>query len=357
MSKRLRASGSEKSPSPEEQRAKINDVKKMIGALADKFPALCSDASILRYLRARNWSVKKAAKMLKETLKWRLEFKPEKLQWEDIAHEAETGKIYKANYFDKKGRTVIVVRPGFQNTSAVAGQIKHLVYCVENAILTMNPDQEQMTWLVDFQWWTMACISVKAARDTLKILQDHYPERLGVAILYNPPKVFESFWTMMKPFIEPKTYKKVNFVYSNKPQSRKIMEEIFDMDKLESTFGGRNSIVFDYEAYGLRMKQEDKKFSDLNSSESALPMLSITLESQHSDSLIPNEDSSSSTDEDTSNLELDLDEETQDQPCNCKDDDNDDAAEVGPDKETEDQPCSCKNVGNGDAAEVVKELK
>lgn len=60
--------------------------------------------------------------------------------------------------------------------------------------MTMNPDQEQMVWLIDFQQWTMSSISVKAARETANILQNHYPERLGLAILYNPPKVFESFW-------------------------------------------------------------------------------------------------------------------------------------------------------------------
>ncbi|KAL8147922.1 hypothetical protein AgCh_005302 [Apium graveolens] len=34
--------------------------------------------------------------------------------YEDIAHEAKTGKIYKADYFDKHGRPVVVMRPGHQ---------------------------------------------------------------------------------------------------------------------------------------------------------------------------------------------------------------------------------------------------
>ncbi|RRT38767.1 hypothetical protein B296_00048097, partial [Ensete ventricosum] len=33
---------------------------------------------------------------------------------EDVAREAETGKLYRANYLDKYGRTVLVMRPGFQ---------------------------------------------------------------------------------------------------------------------------------------------------------------------------------------------------------------------------------------------------
>lgn len=62
-------------------------MKKIIGPLAEKLPQLCSDASILRYLKARNWNTKKAAKMLKETVKWRLEFKAEKIRWVCIIAE------------------------------------------------------------------------------------------------------------------------------------------------------------------------------------------------------------------------------------------------------------------------------
>lgn len=42
----------------------------------------------------------------------------------------------------------------------------------------------------------MSSISVKVTRETAHVLQNYYPERLGLAILYNPPKIFESFWTV-----------------------------------------------------------------------------------------------------------------------------------------------------------------
>ncbi|CAK7341667.1 unnamed protein product [Dovyalis caffra] len=329
----------EKSLSAQEQQAKISDVRKILGPVANKLPVLCSDASISRYLRARNWNTKKASKMLKATLKWRWEFKPEKIQWEDVAREAETGKIYRANYFDKEGRTILILRPGFQNTSDIKGQIRHLVYCVENAIMTLNPDQEQMVWLIDFEGWKMSCISVKAARETAHILQNHYPERLGVGILYNPPKVFESFWKLVKPFIEPKTYKKVRFVYPNDPQSQKMMEELFDMDKLNCAFGGRNSAGFNYETYAQWMREDDKKKFDMINSGSSSPLPSIMSEPQNSETLTPNcismvsdEDECSSGDEKTLNLE-------------------------NTEEETQDLPLSCKDVAGGEAVDVAKELK
>jgi len=56
-------------------------VRELIGQLSDKESLYCSDASISRYLVSRNWNVKKTAQMLKQSLKWRKEFKPEEIRW------------------------------------------------------------------------------------------------------------------------------------------------------------------------------------------------------------------------------------------------------------------------------------
>lgn len=65
---------------------------------------------------------------------------------------------------------------------------------MENAILNLPDNQEQMVWLIDFHGFNMSHISVKVSRETAHVLQEHYPERLGLAIIYNPPKIFEKFY-------------------------------------------------------------------------------------------------------------------------------------------------------------------
>ncbi|PPD84560.1 hypothetical protein GOBAR_DD18510 [Gossypium barbadense] len=215
---------------------------------------------------------------------------------EDIAQEAETGKVYRANYCDKLGRPVLVMRPGLQNTNSPVGQIKYLVYCIENAIMNLVQDQEQMVWLVDFQGWAMTSISVKVTRETARILQDHYPERLGIGILYNPPKIFESFWTIVKPFLETKTYKKMKFVYSDDPKSLKVIEEIFDLDKLDVAFGGRNPAGFNLEVYARQMKDDDSKRTNFHGSGCSSPFYqsSSLSESQQHESTDLDRDSNAS---------------------------------------------------------------
>ncbi|XP_010477478.1 PREDICTED: random slug protein 5 [Camelina sativa] len=249
------------STKPEDYLNKINEVRTLLGALPEKSSEFCSDAAITRYLAARNGHVKKATKMLKETLKWRTQYKPEEIRWEEIAREAETGKIYRANYTDKYGRTVLVMKPSSQNTKSYKGQIRFLVYCMENAILNLSDNQEQMVWLIDFHGFNMSHISLKVSRETAHVLQEHYPERLGMAILYNPPKIFEPFYKMVKPFLEPKTCNKVKFVYSDDNLSKKLLEDLFDMEQLEVAFGGKNSDAsFSFEKYAEKMRGDDLKF-------------------------------------------------------------------------------------------------
>jgi hypothetical protein len=82
-----------------------------------------------------------------------------------------------------------------QNTISHDGQIRFLVYVLENALYNLSEGQEKMVWLIDFTGWTMEnATPMKTARESVNILQNHYPERLAIAFLFNPPKVFEFFW-------------------------------------------------------------------------------------------------------------------------------------------------------------------
>lgn len=276
--------GEENSLSPETQQGKINEVRKLIGPQSGKLALYCSDASIARYLRARNWNVKKAFKMLKATLKWRSEYKPEEIRWDDIAMEAETGKIYRSSYKDKYGRPVLVMRPRCQNTKSTKGQIRYLVYCMENAILNLPEGQEQMVWLIDFHGFSLSNVSIKVTKETAHVLQEHYPERLGVAILFDAPKIFEPFWKMAKPFLEPKTANKVKFAYSDDPTTNKIMDELFDMEVVESAFGGKDEEDFDINKYAERMREDDVKLSSLWKLDGSLPPPLATKNSESDDS-------------------------------------------------------------------------
>ncbi|CAJ1942567.1 unnamed protein product [Sphenostylis stenocarpa] len=242
------------------QDTKVNDLRAALGPLPGRRLQYCTDACLRRYLEARNWNVDKAKKMVEESLKWRETYKPEEIRWAEVAHEGETGKVSRANFHDRHGRTVLIMRPGMQNTTSAEDNIRHLVYLMENAILNLPEGQEQMSWLIDYTGLSLNTnVSVKTARDIIYILQNHYPERLAIAFLYNPPRIFQAFWKAVKFFLDPKTVQKVKFVYPNNKDSVELMRSFFDLDNLPSEFGGKTSLKYDHEEFSRLMTEDDAK--------------------------------------------------------------------------------------------------
>ncbi|CAI0383029.1 unnamed protein product [Linum tenue] len=245
----------------QQQEAKINELKAAIGPLCGQSLKYCSDACLRRYLVARNWNVEKAKKMLQETLEWRSSYNPEEIRWPEVAHEGETGKIYRASFCDRQGRPVLILRPGMQNTKSFDNQIRHLVYMLENAVINLPEGQEQMTILIDFTGWSITNnVPIKTAHETASILQNHYPERLAVALLYNPPRIFEAFWKVVKYFLDPMTSQKVKFVYPKRnKESVEVMRLHFDDQNLPAVFGGQGDLQYDHAEFSKMMILDDVK--------------------------------------------------------------------------------------------------
>ncbi|KAB2023341.1 hypothetical protein ES319_D06G011300v1 [Gossypium barbadense] len=103
--------------------SKVKELRAALRPLSDRGLKYCTDACLRRYLEARNWNVDKSKKMLEETLKWRSTYKPEEIRWHEIAVEGETGKVYRANFHDRDGRTVLILRPGKQRCSSLKGWV------------------------------------------------------------------------------------------------------------------------------------------------------------------------------------------------------------------------------------------
>lgn len=252
----------ENEPVPSE--SKVNELKVALGPLSGRNKQYCDDPCLRRYLEARNWNLEKAKKMLEETLQWRSTFRPEEIRWDEVAIEGETGKVYRANFHDREGRSVLILRPAMQNTASLENNIRHLVYLIENAILNLPEGQEQMAWLIDFTGWSLSTsVPIKSAKDTVNILQNHYPERLAVAFLYNPPRIFEAFWKIVKYFLDAKTFQKVKFVYPKNKDSVELMRSFFDEYNLPTEFGGKAILKYDHEEFSKLMAQDDLKAADV----------------------------------------------------------------------------------------------
>lgn len=140
---------------------------------------------LLRYLRATKWNVTEAQTRLLSTLTWRREYGLEILTPEYISIENETGKQVILGY-DIHARPCLYLLPSNQNTEKSDRQLQHLVFMLERAIDLMGPDQETIALLVNFNDTKSGQnASLSQAKQTLGFLQNHYPERLGRALVIN----------------------------------------------------------------------------------------------------------------------------------------------------------------------------
>ena len=67
---------------------------------------------------------------------------------------------------------------------------------------------------------------------------------------------------IVKYFLDPKTFQKVKFVYPKSGESTSLLEEVFDMDKLQSSFGGKNNYQYDHAEFSKLMQQDDVKTAE-----------------------------------------------------------------------------------------------
>ncbi|KAA8652662.1 hypothetical protein EYZ11_001023 [Aspergillus tanneri] len=166
---------------------------------------------LLRYLRATKWNAPEAVARLQRTLTWRREYGVEMLTPEHISIENETGKQVILGY-DIHGRPCLYLLPSNQNTEKSDRQIQHLVFMLERVVDLMGPDQETLALIVNYNDTKSGQnASVGQAKQTLNFLQNHYPERLGRALVINMPFMIMGFFKLITPFIDPQTRLKLKF--------------------------------------------------------------------------------------------------------------------------------------------------
>ena len=157
------------------------------GPLTDDEKQWLTKECLLRYLRATKWHEKEAEKRILKTLAWRREYGVAELTPDHVSPENETGKQVILGY-DKEGRVCHYLNPGRQNTQSSPRQVQHLVFMLERVIELMPAQVETLSLMIDFKpskTRSNTNPGIGQAREVLDILQNHYPERLGKALIIN----------------------------------------------------------------------------------------------------------------------------------------------------------------------------
>lgn len=105
--------------------AKINELKAALGPLSPRGDKYCSAACLTRYLEARHWNVAKSRENVggKSQVEGSIQARGYPLP--EVSVEGETGKMYRASFQDREGRTIVVMRPAKQASPAATRAGRH----------------------------------------------------------------------------------------------------------------------------------------------------------------------------------------------------------------------------------------
>ncbi|PKA58924.1 Patellin-4 [Apostasia shenzhenica] len=208
----------------------------------DPYAKDADDSTLMRFLRARDLDINKAANFFINHLKWKREAIPKGFILEaEIKNELAQRKLFSQG-FDKKGRPIGVVL-GCQHKPANRDldEFKRFtVYVIEKFCSRMQ-DQERFTVIADLEGWGYSNCDLRGQFISLEILQNNYPERLGKLLVVHVPYLFMKVWKIVYPFIDKHTREKIDFV-EDKNMKSKLLEDI-DESQLPEKYGGRLKLV------------------------------------------------------------------------------------------------------------------
>jgi hypothetical protein len=179
----------------------------------------CNEKCLLRFLIARNYDISKSYEMITGAMKWRLDRKPQDIivesnaDWEKKMYlEAKTGKIYIAGE-DKWKRPVIIFDNSVQNTTNTDGQLYFLAWNLETAIRIMPEKVDKYVVFMHLEHFSLFnSPNMKATKETIFMLCQSFPERLGHCVCFMPPVVFHYVYETIKFLVDKRTRNKIIFL-------------------------------------------------------------------------------------------------------------------------------------------------
>ncbi|XP_076764720.1 protein real-time-like isoform X2 [Xylocopa sonorina] len=186
------------------------------------------DATLLRFLRATEFSVEKAKEMLTQTLHWR-----KKHQIDKLLEEYDAPQVVKDyfpggwHHFDKDGRPLYILRMGQMDVKGLLKSIgeedvlllvTHIceigLLLMEEATAVSGHPVSQWSLLIDLEGLNMRHLwrpGIKALLHIIEIVETNYPETMGRVLIMRAPRCFPILWTLISTFINENTKKKFIF--------------------------------------------------------------------------------------------------------------------------------------------------
>ncbi|KAI5058373.1 hypothetical protein GOP47_0026543 [Adiantum capillus-veneris] len=213
--RRTRASVKTEFEEQSESESKAKAILRLVSPLSPKEVEYCNEACIARVLKAKGNQVNKAAKQLRATLAWRANIDIEYLTADEFSAELAQGSAYVAGH-DDHGRPVLMVRlkPESLSNQSQKQFLRFMVFCMEVAIGCMPSAVEQCVLIFDACCLKKGTPGMSSIVQVLKLIGEHYPERVARTFIVDAPPVFYLLWKGIGKLFDLKMRKKLRFVFS-----------------------------------------------------------------------------------------------------------------------------------------------
>lgn len=185
------------------------------GASAE-LAAFLSDRTVRRYVAANDGSADAASHQLAGSWHWHARVQPHRVFCAACARDPMSHSLRPVG-FDAQGRLVLytcfaTAHDRFDPATAIA----HLTRLLHDAQALLDADESRASkWclFIDFHGYSLRDNDPRTATNAIWLLH-HFPERLGLAVMFNAGRLFDILWRAIRKLLKPDTASKVSFVSS-----------------------------------------------------------------------------------------------------------------------------------------------
>ncbi|XP_071848963.1 SEC14-like protein 2 [Apostichopus japonicus] len=213
-----------------------------------------TDHYLLRFLRARNFNLKKSEEMLRKNVEWRIKNKMSTFTKDNPLPEA-VDKYWPRGYpgVDKEGNAVEIDAIGAVDVRGIIYSLKsserekvgiHLIERMYEIAKENSKKQgryvEGLTLILDMEGLGPHILwkpFINLWNEMMVIMEQYYPETVKRVFVTRPPAIFPLAYSLVKPFLDEGTKKKVKILKSSSNWKETLLKYI-DADQLPKHWGG-----------------------------------------------------------------------------------------------------------------------
>ncbi|ORZ38561.1 CRAL-TRIO domain-containing protein [Catenaria anguillulae PL171] len=224
------------SPVPDDAKPFIAAARAMGADLGPNLSTL-TDLEIAKFWVAESRNDAKALARIQATLAWRLEYDFDALLADEFADVKRTGKLYVLPQPSRSGCSILVWRSRLHmpDPPRLPRLIRFFVKTVWGR-WKEGKGSDRIVVIVSRDGVEMKHRDLTMAREAASVFNAHFPEVLNELYVYPTNWVATTIWACVRPFLDPVTASKVNFISADEMQKR--LADLTTPDNTPVSMGG-----------------------------------------------------------------------------------------------------------------------